>query len=70
MAENKKVDDKTIVVPKNYQDGLLEHPHMVVRNEAVVSCNLAMQDPQKRVGQKFTCPKCAEVFDVVQGDPE
>jgi len=66
MADEKK--DNVIMVPKDYLDGLLEHPHVVVRGEAVVTCNFALQEPQKKVGQKVPCPKCGEVFDVVQGN--
>jgi hypothetical protein len=65
MAETKT--DNVILVPKDYTDGILEHPHQAVKGEAVVTCNLAVKDPQKLIGQKQACGGCGTVFDIKTG---
>lgn len=62
MATDEKQDDKTIVMPKGYEDGLLEHAHQVVRGENVVTCRLDIREPQKKVGTDVVCPNCTTVF--------
>jgi hypothetical protein len=64
MADEK--DESTIVMPKGYEDGVLQHPHYSTRSEAVVSCRVDVLEPQKKVGTKVVCDKCGKTFDLVE----
>lgn len=65
VAEEKK-DDNIIEVPADFAETMIERTHMVVRNEAVVTCRLDLMEPQKYVGKDVACPKCGEVFHVIR----
>jgi hypothetical protein len=67
MADMTKHDDKTITMPKGYEDGILEHAHQVVRGENVVTCRLDIREPQKQIGKDVVCPHCTTVFHLIEG---
>ena len=58
-----------IYIPKNYDDVIRECPHMVVRSESVMTCNMALQNPKNYIGKQVTCSKCNTTFNVVEGEP-
>lgn len=63
MAETK--NEEVIEIPRGHNDPIIEHPHMIVRGENVLSCNMAIQDIPKAIeAKKATCPKCGTVFAV------
>lgn len=63
-AKRKEEDERTVWVPKGYDDPMLEHPHFAQKGENVVSCRLDVKDPVKKIGKQVLCVGCGQMFDV------
>ena len=59
-------DEGLIIVPDGFSDPLIVREHFSVKNENVVTCNMALDKPLEKLGQKVKCPICGEEFLVVK----
>jgi len=58
-------DEGKIIVPDGYSDPIITREHMVQQGENIITCNMVVEDPLKKIGQEVVCGKCGQKFTIV-----
>jgi hypothetical protein len=67
IVQPSEEDEQTkVILPTGFMDVVITKPHTVVVGESVVTCNMVVQEPLKKLGQDVVCDKCQTKFKVVR----
>jgi hypothetical protein len=58
-------DEGLIIIPDGYADPIITREHFAQKGENIVTCNMVLEDPLKKMGQEVACPTCGQKFKVV-----
>jgi len=58
-------DEGKIIIPDGYNDPIIVREHFAQKGENVVTCNMTVQDPLKKIGEEVVCGTCGAKFTIV-----
>lgn len=59
-------DEDVVIVPTGFTDTVITKEHFARKGENVVTCNMLVEDLQKKIGEEVVCPECGRKFMVIK----